>query len=56
MRKPEELIHESDEIYLKFGADTEVFTAWTKKKRSVRIRRKAINANLKADRMSDPSS
>ncbi len=43
-----ELIHESDEIYLKFGADT-VFTAWTKKKKEIReIRRKAINANLKS--------
>ena len=40
------LIHESDEIYLKFGADTSVYGV--DKEAEIReIRRKAINANLK---------
>lgn len=41
-----ELIHESDEIYLKFGADTHVYGV-DKEKEIQEIRRKAINANLK---------
>ena len=40
------LIHESDEIYLKFGADTNVYGV-DKEKEIREIRRKAINANLK---------
>jgi len=40
------LIHESDEIYLKFGADTSVYGV-DKEKEIREIRRKAINANLK---------
>ena len=40
------LIHESDEIYLKFGADTNVY-GLDKQKEISEIRRKAINANLK---------
>lgn len=41
-----ELIHESDEIYLKFGADSKVYGV--DKEAEIReIRRKAINANLK---------
>ncbi len=42
----EKLIRESDEIYLKFGADTKVYGV--DKEAEIReIRRKAINANLK---------
>ena len=41
-----ELIHESDEIYLKFGADTSIYGV-DKEKEIREIRRKAINANLK---------
>lgn len=41
-----ELIRESDEIYLKFGADTQVYGV-DKEKEIREIRRKAINANLK---------
>lgn len=41
-----ELIHESDEIYLKFGADKNVYGV-DKEKEIEEIRRKAINANLK---------
>lgn len=41
-----ELIHESDEIYLKFGADKSVYGV-DKEKEIRDIRRKAINANLK---------
>ncbi|RKM61384.1 FAD-dependent oxidoreductase [Butyrivibrio sp. CB08] len=40
------LIHESDEIYLKFGADTSVYGV-DKEVEIREIRRKAINANLK---------
>ncbi|MBR1669826.1 MAG: FAD-dependent oxidoreductase [Butyrivibrio sp.] len=40
------LIHESDEIYLKFGADRNVYGI-DKEKELREIRRKAINANLK---------
>ena len=40
------LIHESDEIYLKFGADTSVYGV-DKEAELREIRRKAINANLK---------
>ena len=40
------LIHESDEIYLKFGADKSVYGI-DKEKELHEIRRKAINANLK---------
>ena len=40
------LIHESDEIYLKFGADTNVYGI-DKEAELHEIRRKAINANLK---------
>ncbi len=44
--KATELIHESDEIYLKFGADKNVYGV--DKEAEIReIRRKAINANLK---------
>lgn len=42
----EKLIHESDEIYLKFGADTNVY-GLDKEKEIREIRQKAINANLK---------
>ena len=41
-----QLIHESDEIYLKFGADTNVYGV-DKESEISEIRRKAINANLK---------
>lgn len=41
-----ELIHESDDIYLKFGADTKVYGV-DKEKEIREIRKKAINANLK---------
>lgn len=41
-----ELIRESDEIYLKFGADAKVYGV-DKEKEIREIRRKAINANLK---------
>lgn len=41
-----ELIRESDDIYLKFGADTAVYGV-DKEKEIRKIRRKAINANLK---------
>ena len=41
-----ELIHESDSIYLKFGADKNVYGV-DKQKEIEDIRRKAINANLK---------
>lgn len=44
--KAMELIHESDEIYLKFGADKNVY-GMGKEKEIREIRRKAINANLK---------
>ncbi len=44
--KAVELIHESDNIYLKFGADTSVYGV-DKEKEIREIRRKAINANLK---------
>ncbi|MCI8300461.1 MAG: FAD-dependent oxidoreductase [Lachnospiraceae bacterium] len=44
--KAMELIHESDEIYLKFGADSSVYGVG-KEKEIREIRRKAINANLK---------
>jgi len=44
--KAAQLIHESDEIYLKFGADTNVYGV-DKEKEIREIRRKAINANLK---------
>ncbi len=44
--KAVELIHESDEIYLKFGADKNVY-GMGKEKEIREIRRKAINANLK---------
>ena len=44
--KAVELIHESDAIYLKFGADTDVYGV-DKEKEIREIRRKAINANLK---------
>ena len=44
--KAVELIRESDEIYLKFGADTNVYGV-DKQKEIEEIRRKAINANLK---------
>lgn len=40
------LIHESDDIYLKFGADTNVYGV-DKEKEIRQIRRKAINAGLK---------
>lgn len=40
------LIHESDDVYLKFGADTSVY-GMDKEKEIREIRRKAINANLK---------
>lgn len=40
------LIHESDEIYLKFGADTNIYGV-DKEKEIREIRRKAIGANLK---------
>lgn len=41
-----ELINESDSIYLKFGADTNIYGV-DKAKEIQEIRRKAINANLK---------
>ena len=41
-----ELIHESDDIYLKFGADTKVYGV-DKQKEIQEIRRRAIMANLK---------
>ena len=41
-----ELIKESDDIYLKFGADTNVYGV-DKQKEIEKIRRKAITANLK---------
>ncbi len=44
--KTEELIKESDNIYLKFGADTNVY-GMDKKAEIREIRKKAINANLK---------
>lgn len=44
--KAMELIHESDSIYLKFGADTNVYGI-DKQKEIQEIRRKAIGANLK---------
>ena len=44
--KATELIHESDEIYLKFGADKSVYGV-DKEVEIREIRRKAINANLK---------
>ncbi|MCI9148560.1 MAG: FAD-dependent oxidoreductase [Hungatella sp.] len=44
--KAAELIRESDDIYLKFGADTNVYGV-DKQKEIEEIRRKAINANLK---------
>ena len=42
-----ELLNESDNIYLKFGADTNVYGI-DKQKEIEEIRRKAINANLSA--------
>lgn len=42
----QKLIHESDEVYLKFGADTNVY-GLGKEKEIREIRREAINANLK---------
>lgn len=44
--KTQELIRESDDIYLKFGADKTVYGV-DKEKEIREIRRKAINANLK---------
>lgn len=44
--KTAELLNESDNIYLKFGADTNVYGV-DKQKEIQEIRRKAINANLK---------
>ncbi|WP_367566736.1 NAD(P)/FAD-dependent oxidoreductase [Lacrimispora sp.] len=44
--KTSELLKESDNIYLKFGADTNVYGV-DKQKEIQEIRRKAINANLK---------
>ncbi len=44
--KTVELLKESDNIYLKFGADTNVYGV-DKQKEIQEIRRKAINANLK---------
>ena len=44
--KAKELIQESDNIYLKFGADTNVYGV-DKQKELREIRRKAIGANLK---------
>lgn len=44
--KTVELIHESDQIYLDFGADTKVYGV-DKEKEIRNIRRKAIKANLK---------
>ena len=44
--RTKELIGESDDIYLKFGADTKVYGV-DKEKEIRKIRRKAINANLK---------
>lgn len=44
--KTQELIHESDSIYLKFGADKKVYGV-DKEKEIREIRREAINANLK---------
>ncbi len=44
--KTSELLKESDNIYLKFGADTDVYGV-DKQKEIQEIRRKAINANLK---------
>ena len=44
--KAVELIRESDDIYLKFGADANVYGV-DKQKEIEEIRRKAINANLK---------
>lgn len=44
--KAVELIQESDEIYLKFGADSSIYGIG-KEKEIWEIRRKAINANLK---------
>ena len=44
--KTVELLKESDDIYLKFGADTKVYGV-DKEKEIREIRRKAINANLK---------
>lgn len=44
--KAEELIHESDRIYLEFGADTKVYGV-DKEKEIREIRRSAIGANLK---------
>ena len=41
-----ELIKESDDIYLKFGADTKVYGV-DKEKEIIEIRKKAITANLK---------
>ncbi len=41
-----DLIHESDEVYLKFGADKNVY-GMDKEKEIQEIRRKAIQANLK---------
>lgn len=44
--RTKELIHESDQVYLKFGADKNVY-GLGKEKEIREIRRKAINANLK---------
>ena len=42
----EQLLKESDQIYLKFGADTKVY-GLNEEKEIARIRKKAIKANLK---------
>ena len=44
--KTEQLLKESDQIYLKFGADTKVY-GLNEEKEIARIRKKAIKANLK---------
>ena len=44
--KTVELIHESDQIYLDYGADKDVYGVDKEKERR-EIRRRAINANLK---------
>ena len=48
------LLKESDDIYLKFGADTKVYGV-DKEKEIRKIRRKAITANLKLIECPDPS-
>ena len=51
--KTVELIHESDQIYLDFGADKNVYGV-DKEKEIREIRRRAINANLKLIAISEP--